>query len=176
VKMANGLSLMTPSVYRDNRGFFCESFNLENFTDNVGHALTFVQDNHSLSFKGTIRGLHYQIEPYAIGKLVRCIVGEIYDVAVDLRKGSKTFGKWYGFTLTAENKKQLWVPKGFAHGFQALTDAEVIYKTTGYWNKEAERTVAWDDKNIGIDWPLSEVILSEKDKLGTPLASAELFI
>lgn len=160
--------ILEPSVFSDERGYFFESFNQEKFEDAIGFKVNFVQDNQSRSSKGVLRGLHYQVSPYAQAKLVRCIHGSIFDVAVDIRYDSPTFGKWVGATLTAENKKQLWVPSGFAHGFIALTDAEVLYKTDNYYHKESERSIIWNDSVLNIDWGTSDVILSEKDKLAFP--------
>lgn len=165
-----------PKVFGDERGFFFESFNQRSFDEAVGSKITFVQDNHSRSVKNVLRGLHYQIQQ-AQGKLVRVVQGEVFDVAVDIRKTSPTFGKWVGQLLSAENKKQLWVPEGFAHGFLTLTDtAEFLYKTTNYYAPPFERCLKWNDAEIGIDWPTAEKpLVSGKDALGTPLATAELF-
>ncbi|EFE8659958.1 dTDP-4-dehydrorhamnose 3,5-epimerase, partial [Escherichia coli] len=138
--------IFEPKVFGDERGFFFESFNQKVFEEAVGRKVEFVQDNHSKSSKGVLRGLHYQLEPYAQGKLVRCVVGEVFDVAVDIRKSSSTFGKWVGVNLSAENKRQLWIPEGFAHGFITLSNiAEFIYKTTQFYNPSFERVIAWDD-------------------------------
>ncbi|MDF6341853.1 dTDP-4-dehydrorhamnose 3,5-epimerase [Escherichia coli] len=159
--------IFEPKVFSDERGFFFESFNQKVFEEAVGRKVKFVQDNHSKSSKGVLRGLHYQLEPYAQAKLVRCMVGEVFDVAVDIRKSSPTFGKWVGVNLSAENKHQLWIPEGFAHGFLVLSNtAEVLYKTNNYYNKENERNIIWNDNTIDIDWPELNinVILSTKDK------------
>ncbi|EKS6730645.1 dTDP-4-dehydrorhamnose 3,5-epimerase [Enterobacter mori] len=158
--------IFEPKVFGDDRGFFFESFSQKIFEEAVGRKVEFVQDNHSKSSKGVLRGLHYQLEPYAQGKLVRCVAGEVFDVAVDIRKFSPTFGKWVGVNLSAENKRQLWIPEGFAHGFLVLSDmAEFVYKTTNYYAPESDRGLRWDDADLGIKWPLSvEPILSEKDK------------
>lgn len=158
--------ILEPKVFGDERGFFMESFNQKTFCEIIGREVNFVQDNHSKSDKGVLRGLHYQIEPFAQGKLVRCVAGEVFDVAVDIRQGSSTFGKWIGVNLSAENKRQLWIPEGFAHGFLVLSDtAEFVYKTTNYYNPESDRGIAWDDAMIGINWPLTSVpLLSEKDQ------------
>ncbi|HAL3849900.1 dTDP-4-dehydrorhamnose 3,5-epimerase, partial [Escherichia coli] len=146
--------IFEPKVFSDERGFFFESFNQKVFEEAVGRKVKFVQDNHSKSSKGVLRGLHYQLEPYAQAKLVRCMVGEVFDVAVDIRKSSPTFGKWVGVNLSAENKHQLWIPEGFAHGFLVLSNtAEVLYKTNNYYNKENERNIIWNDNTIDIDWP-----------------------
>jgi len=158
--------ILEPTVFGDERGFFMESFNQKTFCEIIGREVNFVQDNHSKSDKGVLRGLHYQIEPFAQGKLVRCVAGEVFDVAVDIRQGSSTFGKWVGVNLSAENKRQLWIPEGFAHGFLVLSNtAEFVYKTTNYYNPESDRGIAWDDPMIGINWPLTSVpLLSEKDQ------------
>lgn len=168
--------LIEPKVYGDERGFFYESYNQREFEKAVGYAVTFVQDNHSRSAKGVLRGMHYQIRQPQ-GKLVRCSLGAVYDVAVDLRRNSPTFGKWVGYELSAENKRQLWVPEGFAHGFLTLTEyAEFLYKTTDYYAPEHERCISWNDPTLNIDWPLqSEPILSEKDKRGLAFISADSF-
>lgn len=158
--------IFEPKVFGDERGFFMESFNQKVFEEAVGRKVEFVQDNHSKSSKGVLRGLHYQLEPYAQGKLVRCIVGEVFDVAVDIRKSSPTFGKWVGVNLSAENKRQLWIPEGFAHGFLVLSEtAEFLYKTTNYYHPEAEGSLRWNDEDININWPSSfGIILSKKDE------------
>lgn len=157
--------ILEPKVFGDERGFFMESFNQKVFDEAVGRKVEFVQDNHSKSIKGGLRGLHYQQEPYAQGKLVRCVVGEVFDVAVDIRRDSETFGKWVGVNLSAENKKQLWIPEGFAHGFYVLSDtAEFVYKATNYYNFLSDRGIIWNDKNININWPIvGDILLSEKD-------------
>ncbi|WP_286809328.1 MULTISPECIES: dTDP-4-dehydrorhamnose 3,5-epimerase [unclassified Leclercia] len=158
--------IFEPRVFGDDRGFFFESFSQKIFEDVVGHKVEFVQDNHSKSCKGVLRGLHYQLEPHAQGKLVRCVVGEVFDVAVDIRQSSPSFGKWVGVNLSAENKRQLWIPEGFAHGFLVLSDsAEFVYKTTNYYHPESDRGIRWDDPSLNIAWPINgEVLLSEKDK------------
>jgi len=165
-----------PKVFGDDRGFFFESFNHRVFEEVVGRPVRFVQDNHSRSAKGVLRGLHYQIRQPQ-GKLVRVTSGEVFDVAVDLRKNSPTFGKWVGLHLSAENKKQLWIPEGFAHGFVVLSQsAEFLYKTTDYWAPEHERSLAWDDASIGIQWPVSEQpALSAKDQNAVSFDIAEVF-
>lgn len=167
--------LIEPKVFGDDRGFFFESFNEARFAEAVGK-VSFVQDNHSHSTRGVLRGLHYQIRQPQ-GRLVRVVSGEVFDVAVDLRKGSDTFGRWVGMTLSAENKRQMWIPEGFAHGFVVTSDsAEFLYKTTDYWAPEHERCIAWNDPAIGIVWPVNgEPILSDKDKRGVSLADAEVF-
>ena len=165
-----------PKVFGDDRGFFFESFNHRQFEDAIGRSVQFVQDNHSRSVKGVLRGLHYQLHR-AQGKLVRVVHGEVFDVAVDIRRSSPTFGKWVGSYLSAENKQQLWVPEGFAHGFVVLSEsAEFLYKTTDYYAPEHERCIRWDDPQIGIDWPIvGEPALSGKDRQGKRLADAEVF-
>ncbi|HBL6998181.1 TPA: dTDP-4-dehydrorhamnose 3,5-epimerase, partial [Escherichia coli] len=143
--------IFEPKVFGDERGFFMESFNQRQFEEIVGRKISFVQDNHSKSKKGVLRGLHYQLPPFAQGKLVRCINGEVYDVAVDLRPESINYGKWVGIILSAENKKQLWIPEGFAHGFLVISEfAEFAYKTTNYYSKESERGIRWNDPTINI--------------------------
>ncbi len=171
-----GPLIIEPKVFGDERGFFFESFNARAFAETTGVRDLFVQDNHSRSAKRVLRGLHYQIQQPQ-GKLVRAVEGEIYDVVVDVRRSSPTFGKWEGVTLSAENKRQLWVPVGFAHGFVVTSDyAEVLYKTTDYWAPEHERSISWNDPALAIDWPLDgEPLLSAKDKAGVPLAEAEVF-
>lgn len=169
--------IIEPKVFGDERGFFFESFNQKIFEAAVGHPVNFVQDNHSKSSKGVLRGLHYQLPPYAQGKLVRCVVGEVFDVAVDIRKSSPTFGKWVGVNLSAENKRQLWIPEGFAHGFLTLSEtAEFVYKATNFYHPASERGIKWDDSSIAVNWPMGEPILSSKDLLAAQLFSAELFI
>lgn len=168
--------IIEPKVFGDDRGFFYESFNQKVFEDLTGIKRDFVQDNHSLSSKGVLRGLHYQIKQPQ-GKLVRVISGEVFDVAVDLRKDSSAFGQWIGVNLSAENKKQLWVPEGFAHGFLVLSEkAEFLYKTSDYYFPEFEKCIRWDDSTIGIDWPIStNPIVSDKDSKGLALNVAEVF-
>ena len=158
--------IFEPKVFGDDRGFFFESFSQKIFEEAVGRKVEFVQDNHSKSCKGVLRGLHYQLEPYAQGKLVRCVAGEVFDVAVDIRQYSPTFGKWVGVNLSAENKRQLWIPEGFAHGFLVISDmAEFVYKTTNYYHPESDRGLLWNDETLSINWPIKEYpILSEKDK------------
>jgi len=168
--------IIEPTVFGDERGFFYESFNARSFAEHTGVKADFVQDNHSKSAKGVLRGLHYQIQQPQ-GKLVRVVAGEVYDVAVDVRKQSPTFGLWVGVTLSAENKRQLWIPAGFAHGFLVTSDAaEFLYKTTDYYAPEFERSILWNDPAIGIEWPLDgEPVLSNKDKIGKLLGEAEVF-
>lgn len=169
--------LFEPKVFGDDRGFFFESFNQQKFEEAVGRKVDFVQDNHSRSAKGVLRGLHYQLAPHAQGKLIRVVQGEVFDVAVDVRRSSPTFGQWVGVHLSAENKNQLWIPEGFAHGFLTLTDnVDFLYKTTNYYAPAAEGCIAWDDPALAIEWPITVApVLSEKDKLGRPLAKSEVF-
>ena len=168
--------IIEPKVFGDARGFFFESFNQKAFNEATGLDVNLVQDNHSRSAKGVLRGLHYQIQQPQ-GKLVRVVRGAVFDVAVDIRKGSPTFGKWVGIELSEDNRKQLWIPVGFAHGFLVTSDsAEFLYKTTDYYAPEHERCIAWNDSSIGIQWPLGATPqLSAKEILGQPLASAEVF-
>jgi dTDP-4-dehydrorhamnose 3,5-epimerase len=169
-----GVLVLQPQVFDDGRGFFMESYNQQRFEEALSRPLHFVQDNHSRSEKNVLRGLHYQLPPRAQAKLVRVLSGEVFDVAVDLRPASPTFGHWAGVTLSAENKKQLWLPEGFAHGFLTLSDsAELLYKTSDYYAPEHERCIAWDDPSIAIQWPLAAPpILSAKDRHGLQLGSA----
>ena len=168
--------LIEPSVFADARGFFFESFNQAQFGQAIGKTVHFVQDNHSRSVKNVLRGLHYQIRQPQ-GKLVRVVQGEVFDVAVDLRKNSKTFGQWVGEVLSAENKRQLWIPEGFAHGFVVLSEtAECLYKTTNYYAPAHERCILWNDASLQIAWPQGlQPILSAKDVLGVTLQAAEVF-
>jgi len=168
--------LIEPKVFGDPRGFFMESYNRRDFARATGIDVDFVQDNHSRSAKNVLRGLHYQVRQPQ-GKLVRVSAGEVYDVAVDLRRSSPTFGKWAGFTLSAESKRMAWIPAGFAHGFFVLSEsADFLYKTTDYYAPEHERTLLWNDPKLGIDWPLrGEPTLAEKDRNGAPLLQAEVF-
>lgn len=172
----SGLAIIEPAVFGDDRGFFFESYNAGTFEALTGESPVFVQDNHSRSSKGVLRGLHYQIEQ-AQGKLVRVIAGEVFDVAVDIRRSSPTFGHWTGIVLSAANKKQLWIPPGFAHGFLTLSDsAEFLYKTTDFWAPQYERTLIWNDPRIAIAWPLDGAPqLAAKDRAGKRLADAECF-
>jgi dTDP-4-dehydrorhamnose 3,5-epimerase len=178
-----GPLLLTPRVFGDERGFFFESWNQQAFNAAAGDT-AFVQDNHSRSSRGVLRGLHYQLPPHPQGKLVRCVLGEIFDVAVDIRRSSSTFGQWVGAVLSADNKQQLWVPAGFAHGFLTLSEqAEVLYKTTDFWSRECERVIRWDDPQLAIAWPLealagAEPQLLEKDAVApllAELAEGDLF-
>jgi dTDP-4-dehydrorhamnose 3,5-epimerase len=168
--------LLEPKVFGDERGFFYESFNQARFEEALGRSTNFVQDNHSRSAKGVLRGLHYQIQQ-AQGKLVRVVAGTVFDVAVDLRKSSPTFGQWVGEILSGDNKRQLWVPEGFGHGFVVLSDnAEFLYKTTDYYAPQYERSIAWNDPDLAIDWQFEGApSLSAKDANGTPLREAEVF-
>ncbi|AVN23620.1 MULTISPECIES: dTDP-4-dehydrorhamnose 3,5-epimerase [Acinetobacter] len=178
-----GLLILEPKVFGDDRGWFMESFNQKAFEEALDERgldiPQFVQDNHSLSQKGVLRGLHYQLNPYAQGKLVRVVQGKAWDVAVDIRKSSPTFGQWVGIELTGENHKQFWIPAGFAHGFVALEDnTQFLYKTTNYYNKESEGAIVWNDPSIAIDWPLNhidQVLVSDKDKIASKLEDAKLF-
>jgi dTDP-4-dehydrorhamnose 3,5-epimerase len=168
--------IVEPTVYGDDRGFFFESFNQNEFHESTGIDARFVQDNHSRSAKNVLRGLHYQIQN-AQGKLVRVIAGEVFDVAVDLRRSAPTFGKWVGVYLSAANKRQLWIPPGFAHGFVVVSDyADFLYKTTDYWVPKYERSILWNDPQIGIDWPISSPpTLSAKDQNAILLRDAEVY-
>jgi len=168
--------LIEPQVFGDSRGFFFESYNQRSFGEKIGVNRDFVQDNHSRSGQNVLRGLHYQIQQEQ-GKLVRVVLGEVFDVAVDIRKSSPTFGQWVGYLLSAENKQQLWVPPGFAHGFLVVSEvAEVLYKTTDYYAPQHERSILWNDLDLAIAWPLKgEPILSAKDQVGKPFKTAELF-
>jgi dTDP-4-dehydrorhamnose 3,5-epimerase len=172
-----GMLIIEPKVFGDARGFFLESWNEQSFAKS-GLTMKFVQDNHSLSMRGTLRGLHYQLQ-HTQGKLVRVTAGEVFDVAVDLRRSSPTFGKWTGVTLSAENKRMLWVPPGFAHGFYVVSpQAEFMYKCTDFYDPASEQTLAWDDPTVGIQWPLLpgvETLLSAKDRQGKRIGDAEVF-
>ncbi|KVO05323.1 dTDP-4-dehydrorhamnose 3,5-epimerase [Burkholderia ubonensis] len=170
------VKIIEPKVFGDARGYFFESFNAREFADKVEPGIEFVQDNHSRSAKGVLRGLHYQVE-HAQGKLVRVVEGEVFDVAVDIRRSSTNFGKWQGTVLSGHNRKQLWIPPGFAHGFVVLSEsAEFLYKTTDYWFPEFERTILWNDSEIGIEWPIDfEPVLAAKDAAGKRLADADAF-
>lgn len=169
--------LFEPRVFSDDRGFFFESFNQREFEAAIGKKVNFVQSNHSYSIRHVLRGLHYQIQQ-AQGKLVRVVTGSVFDVAVDIRRNSPTFGQWVGEILSAENKKQLWIPAGFAHGFIVLADhAEFLYDTTDYWAPQYERCILWNDATLAIDWPLSGIqpMLSEKDARGVSFHDAEVY-
>jgi len=168
--------IIEPRVFGDSRGFFYESFNAKLFIDKIGSIVDFVQDNHSRSAQNVLRGLHYQIQQPQ-GKLVRVVMGSVFDVAVDIRKNSTTFGQWVGCELSAENRHQLWIPPGFAHGFVVLSEfAEVLYKTTDYYAPQYERSIRWDDPDLAIAWPLNgDPILSGKDQGGSPFKSTEVY-
>ncbi|MCP4924945.1 MAG: dTDP-4-dehydrorhamnose 3,5-epimerase [Gammaproteobacteria bacterium] len=171
------VKIIEPKVFGDKRGFFFESYNRKRFNEAVGDDVEFVQDNYSRSGLGVLRGLHYQIQQ-SQGKLVRAVRGEVYDVAVDIRKSSATFRQWVGYVLSDDNCRQMWVPAGFAHGFLVLTEgAEFLYKTTDYYAPEYERCIQWNDADLAIDWPIEnlEPSLSEKDRAGTAFADAEFF-
>jgi len=170
--------LIEPKVLEDDRGFFFESFNLNEFRNATSLNVSFVQDNHSKSIKGALRGLHYQLPPHAQGKLVRVIQGEVFDVAVDLRRSSPTFGKYVTQVLSAENKIQMWIPEGFAHGFLTLSEtSEFLYKTTAFYNLDYERCIFWNDQVVNINWPkLSNIKISSKDLLGKLLKDASIFL
>ena len=173
------VKIIEPAVFGDERGFFFESFNQAKFNQAVGYDVTFVQDNHSRSAKGVLRGLHYQLPPHPQGKLVRCVVGEVFDVAVDIRKSSPTFGQWEAVELSGDNKRQLWVPPGLAHGFVVYSEtAEFLYKTTDYYAPAHERCIAWNDPDLAIDWNLGDIVpqLSAKDQQGVAFAQAEVFV
>lgn len=169
----DGVLIFEPKVFGDERGFFFESFNQMIFEQAIGRSVNFVQDNHSKSTRGVLRGLHFQTGEHAQGKLVRCTAGEVFDVAVDIRKDSPTFGEWVGVTLSAENKRQLWIPEGFAHGFVTLSDtAEFLYKTTQFYHPQSERCLMWNDETVNVLWPaLDTLTLSEKDRQGLSLAT-----
>ena len=172
------VKIIEPTVFSDERGYFYESFNQSKFEAAIGYSVDFVQDNHSRSVKGVLRGLHYQLPPHAQAKLVRCVVGEVFDVAVDIRRSSPTFGQWVGVNLSAENKRQLWIPKGFAHGFLALSDsAEFLYKTTNYYAPTYDRCIFWADEFLNINWPKMDVDfqLSDKDKDAKSFNMVEVF-
>lgn len=169
--------ILEPKVFGDDRGFFFESFNQKVFEDAVGYKVDFIQDNHSKSTEGVLRGLHFQLPPFAQAKLVRCVVGEVFDVAVDIRKSSPTFGHWVGVHLSAENKRQLWIPEGFAHGFLVLSEtAEFVYKTTNYYSPTHDRGIVWNDPSIGIKWPelVAKPLLSDKD-IKQPLLRMDIY-
>jgi dTDP-4-dehydrorhamnose 3,5-epimerase len=171
-----GVLVITPRVFKDDRGSFTETFNLRRFVDGTGVHREWVQDNESISARGVLRGLHFQ-NPHAQGKLVRCVRGAVFDVAVDIRRSSATFSDWVGYELSESNHAQLWIPEGFAHGFYALTDdATLNYKTTDYYNATADGTIRWDDPQIGIEWPFtSEPIVSGKDQAAPALSEAHVF-
>ncbi len=169
--------VLTPRAFRDERGFFTESYNKRAFAEAVGSDVEFVQDNHSRSARGVLRGLHYQLSPAAQGKLVRVATGAIFDVAVDMRHSSPTFGRWTGVELSEENHRQLWIPEGFAHGFLTLSETvDVLYKTTAYYSPADEGSLVWDDPEVGIEWPLTmDPLLSDKDRAAPRLGEAKSF-
>tara|TARA_B100000787_G_scaffold132442_1_gene101282 strand:- start:2019 stop:2573 length:555 start_codon:yes stop_codon:yes gene_type:complete len=169
--------LLEPEIFKDERGFFYEGFNQDKFEKVTGQKISFVQDNYSKSIKNTLRGLHYQLSPMAQGKLVSVLQGEIFDVVVDLRKSSKTFGDFVFQELNSLTKQQLWIPEGFAHGFLVISDfAEVMYKTTNFYNPNLERSIIWNDSDLSINWPNhSDILLSNKDKKASPFSEADLF-
>jgi dTDP-4-dehydrorhamnose 3,5-epimerase len=171
------VKVIEPAVFADDRGFFFESFNQAKFEAAIGRSAAFVQDNHSRSGKGVLRGLHYQLPPHAQAKLVRVVIGDVYDVAVDIRRSSPTFGQWVGVLLSEENKRQLWIPEGFAHGFLTLSDrVEFLYKTTNYYAPESDRGIRWDDPKLAVDWKTVDALtLSAKDQRQPSLADAEIF-
>lgn len=171
------VKIIEPTVFEDERGFFFESFNHKKFEEAIGRSVTFGQDNHSKSSKGVLRGLHYQLPPYTQGKLVRVVFGEVFDVAVDIRKSSPTFGQWIGETISAENKKQIWIPEGFAHGFLTLSEtAEFLYKNTDYYTQQYERSIVWNDVSLSIEWPFNiNPLVSKKDRTATTFTMAEVF-
>ncbi len=176
--LISDLFLISPKIFHDKRGHFYESWNKNIFNNTIGKEINFIQDNQSSSLKGVMRGLHYQINPYPQGKLIKCLKGEIFDVAVDLRHSSNTFCEWAGVFLNEDNKNQLWIPEGFAHGFLTMSNtADVFYKTNNFWNKDHERCIKWNDKKLGIKWPLKNInlqnpIISIKDKNGASLDEA----
>lgn len=165
--------IFEPKVFGDARGFFFESFSQRIFEEAIGRQIKFVQDNHSKSHQGVLRGLHFQKGEHAQGKLVRCAAGEVFDVAVDIRKDSPTFSQWVGVHLSAENKRQLWIPEGFAHGFLTITDnTEILYKTTNYYSPVNEKAIIWNDKTLDIKWPFQPSVVSEKDSQAVCFLSA----
>lgn len=173
----DGVLIIEPTVFTDERGYFFESFNKRKLEDAVESEVNFVQDNQSMSHKNVLRGLHYQVPPCAQAKLVRAVVGQIFDVAVDIRRGSEKFGKWVGVELSSDNQRQLFIPEGFAHGFLTMSEkALVSYKTDAFYNAESERSIIWDDATLNIDWPISSTpIISAKDCVAPPFTVAELF-
>lgn len=172
----NGVFLLEPTVFEDERGSFYESYNARTFAELTGFAGEFVQDNHSTSARNVLRGIHYQL-PNPQGKLVRCIEGAVWDVAVDLRRSSPTFRRWHGFELSEENRRQLWIPTGFGHGFLALSpNTQVLYRTTAFWEPTSDRSIRWDDPDLAIEWPIeTDPILSEKDAMAPRSAESVLF-
>lgn len=170
MKKIDEIEIIEPKLHKDSRGFFFESYNKKRFSEIVGREIDFVQDNHSYSKKSTIRGLHYQTEPFQQEKIIRVISGEVFDVAVDVRTNSKTFGEWFGIYLSSQNCKQLFIPKGFAHGFQVMSDfAEVVYKASSYYSPTHEKTILYNDSDININWPAKATDISQKDLSGLSL-------
>ena len=176
--LISDLFLISPEIFHDARGHFYESWNKDIFNESIGREIDFIQDNQSSSQKGVLRGLHYQINPYPQGKLIRCLKGEIFDVAIDLRQSSNTFCEWTGIFLSEKNKKQFWIPEGFAHGFLTISStADVLYKANNFWDKDLERCIKWNDNKLGIKWPLNNInppypIISIKDEKGSSLDEA----
>lgn len=171
-----GLALLKPRIFSDDRGFFFESFNQDNFNKTIGKEIKFVQDNHSFSTKKVLRGIHFQLPPFAQGKLVRVIDGEVLDVAVDLRRNSKTFGKWVSVILNSSENHQFWIPEGFGHGFVVISEtAHFLYKTTNYYNKNSEGSIIWNDSTLNIDWGITDPIINNKDSSAKTFLESEYF-
>tara|TARA_B100000941_G_scaffold218035_1_gene160844 strand:- start:363 stop:905 length:543 start_codon:yes stop_codon:yes gene_type:complete len=171
-----GLALLKPRIFSDDRGFFFESFNQDNFNKTIGKEIKFVQDNHSFSTKKVLRGIHFQLPPFAQGKLVRVIDGEVLDVAVDLRRNSKTFGKWVSVILNSSENHQFWIPEGFGHGFVVISEtAHFLYKTTNYYNKNSEGSIIWNDRTLNIDWGITDPIINNKDSSAKTFLESEYF-
>lgn len=171
-----GLALLKPRIFSDDRGFFFESFNQDNFNKTIGKKIKFVQDNHSFSTKKVLRGIHFQLPPFAQGKLVRVIDGEVLDVAVDLRRNSKTFGKWVSVILNSSENHQFWIPEGFGHGFVVISEtAHFLYKTTNYYNKNSEGSIIWNDSTLNIDWGITDPIINNKDSSAKTFLESEYF-
>lgn len=171
-----GLALLKPRIFSDDRGFFFESFNQDNFNKTIGKEIKFVQDNHSFSTKKVLRGIHFQLPPFAQGKLVRVIDGEVLDVAVDLRRNSKTFGKWVSVILNSSENHQFWIPEGFGHGFVVISEtAHFLYKTTNYYNKNSEGSIIWNDSTLNIDWGVTDPIINNKDSSAKTFLESEYF-
>jgi len=171
-----GLALLKPRIFSDDRGFFFESFNQDNFNKTIGKEIKFVQDNHSFSTKKVLRGIHFQLPPFAQGKLVRVIDGEVLDVAVDLRRNSKTFGKWVSVILNSSENHQFWIPEGFGHGFAVISEtAHFLYKTTNYYNKNSEGSIIWNDSTLNIDWGITDPIINNKDSSAKTFLESEYF-
>ena len=171
-----GLALLKPKIFNDDRGFFFESFNEDNFNKTIGKEIKFVQDNHSFSTKKVLRGIHFQLPPFAQGKLVRVIDGEVLDVAVDLRRNSETFGKWVSVILNSSENHQFWIPEGFGHGFVVISEtAHFLYKTTNYYNKNSEGSIIWNDSTLNIDWGITDPIINNKDSSAKTFLESEYF-